>query len=75
MNVQTIGENAGIVWSLLHGENRKWEYSELKAAAGMSERDLNAAIGWLAREDKVYFETMQDSGKEYLYLTMNYYIG
>ena len=50
MNVQTIGECAGIVWRLLHGDNRRWEYKELKEASGLRDRELNAAIGWLARE-------------------------
>lgn len=75
MNVQNIGENAGIVWKLLHGENKKWEYAELKSVSGLSDRDLNAAIGWLAREDKIYFENSKSADKELLYLTMNYYIG
>ena len=60
VDAQTIGKNAGIVWRLLD-HNRKWEYNELKEATGLSDRDLNAAIGWLAREDK--------------YLELNLYIG
>ena len=55
MDAQTIGNNAGKVWRLLD-HNRKWEYNELKEATGLSDRDLNAAIGWLAREDKIQFE-------------------
>ena len=51
MNKETIGINAGILWRLLSSENRSWEYNELKEATGLSDRDLNAAIGWLARED------------------------
>ena len=30
MNMQSIGESAGIIWKLLDGDNRKWEYQELK---------------------------------------------
>ena len=74
MDVQTIGKNAGIVWRLLD-HNRKWEYNELKEATGLSDRDLNAAIGWLAREDKIQFETSQKDGHDYLYLELNLYIG
>lgn len=72
MNVQSIGENAGIVWKQLASEHRKWEYAEVKAATGLADRDLNAAIGWLAREDKVYFETDKNS-TEFLYLSVNVY--
>ena len=50
MNIQSIGESAGIVWRLLHGDNRKWEYQELKKTTGLRDRDLNAAIGWLVKE-------------------------
>ena len=74
MDAQSIGKNAGIVWRLLD-HNRKWEYSELKEATGLSDRDLNAAIGWLAREDKIQFETGKKDGHDYLYLELNLYIG
>ena len=56
MNVQSIGENAGIIWRLLQSENRKWDYLEIKKATGLPDRYINAAIGWLAREGKVFFE-------------------
>ncbi len=73
MNVQRIGENAGIVWRLMNGDNRKWEYSEIKEATGLSNRDLNAAIGWLAREGKIQFE--EQKAGDCFYLELNYYIG
>ena len=74
MDINTIGLNAGIVWRLLD-DNKRWEYNDLKAASGLSDRDLNAAIGWLARENKIQFSTGQEKGKEYLYLELNLYIG
>ena len=74
MNIATIGENAGLIWRLLDN-NKKWEYNELKAASGLSDRDMNAAIGWLAREYKIQFHTDNTNGKEYLYLELNLYIG
>ena len=74
VDAQTIGKNAGIVWRQL-SHNRKWEYNELKEATGLSDRDLNAAIGWLAREDKIQFETTNKDGRDYLYLELNLYIG
>ncbi len=73
MDAHTIGVNAGVVWRLLDN-NRRWEYSELKAASGLSDRDLNAAIGWLAREDKIQFEVDKKDDKEYLFLELNVYI-
>ena len=72
MDAQSIGKNAGIVWRLLD-HNRKWEYNELKEATGLSDRDLNAAIGWLAREDKL--SIYEENGRLLLGLSpMNYYI-
>ena len=40
----------------------------------MSDRALNAAIGWLAREDKIQFEVDKKDDKEYLFLELNVYI-
>ena len=72
MNVQSIGESAGIIWKLLQGENRKWDYQEIKQTTGLPDRSINAAIGWLAREDKIFFETDQNN-IDYLYLFTNIY--
>ena len=72
MDNHIIGENAGIIWKLLNNGER-WEYDKLKAVSGMSDRDLNLAIGWLAREDKIFFERNKDENKEYLYLSLDLY--
>ena len=71
MDKYTSGNNAGIVWTLLN-DGKRWKYEDLKAASALSDRDLNAAIGWLAREDKIYFET-DSNNAEYLYLSVNIY--
>lgn len=71
MDKYQIGVNAGIVWHLLNG-NKRWSYYDLKQASGLSDRDLNAAIGWLAREDKIDFE---HCGEDCLFLNINVYIG
>lgn len=72
MDKNTIGVDAGIVWRLL-SNNQRWEYSDLKKESGLSDRELNAAIGWLAREDKIQFESGCKDGKEYLFLALNLY--
>ena len=59
MDKNQIGTNAGIVWNILK-DNAHWEYEDLKAATGLSDRELNAAIGWLAREDKIDFDMDQN---------------
>ena len=75
MNTHKIGVSAGTVWQLLNGENRKWEYQEIKEKTGLSDRYLNAAIGWLAREDKIQIEECENSTDVFYYLELNYYIG
>lgn len=49
---ETIGENAGLVWEYL-SENGEKAFKEIKTATKLTEKDLYAAIGWLAREDKI----------------------
>lgn len=53
MNKEHIGENAGIVWSALHNNKCSWE--ELVKVTRLTPLELAAAIGWLAREDKIRF--------------------
>lgn len=77
MDKHFIGENAGILWRLLSTDTqRKWEFSEVKKATGMNDAELGAAIGWLAREDKIQFELerhCKNDEKAYLYLILNVY--
>ena len=68
MNVNAIGENAGIAWRALHGKNLSWE--EFIENTKLDPLTLACAIGWLARENKIiishrggiiYFETFHES--------------
>lgn len=70
MNKKNIGINAGIIWNLL-SDNEKWDVKNLKKASGLSEKEIYAAIGWLARENKIEFEEGEDN--EYYYLLIEYY--
>ncbi|WP_300794925.1 winged helix-turn-helix domain-containing protein [uncultured Bacteroides sp.] len=72
MDKYQIGTNAGIVWNKLK-DNAHWDYKQLKAATGLTDRDLNAAIGWLAREDKIDFDISDQH--DTLFLNVNVYIG
>ncbi|MFV0468164.1 MAG: winged helix-turn-helix domain-containing protein [Dysgonomonas sp.] len=49
---ELIGANAGIVWEFLN-ENGNKTIKEIKAATKLTEKDLYAALGWLAREEKI----------------------
>ena len=44
MNKNLIGLNAGKVWQLLNN-NKRWSYSELKEAVGLSDRDFETEGG------------------------------
>ena len=72
MDKYQIGVNAGNVWNKLK-DNAHWDYKQLKAATGLTDRDLNAAIGWLAREDKIDFDISDQH--DTLFLNVNIYIG
>lgn len=52
MNVEVIGSWAGLVWSALN-ESGKLTVKVLKKATKLKEKDLYAALGWLAREGKI----------------------
>lgn len=75
MDVQSIGNCAGKVWELLNSEHRKWSYNEIKKSTGMSDREINASIGWLAREGKLNIEETQVGKRNILYIELNFFIG
>lgn len=62
---EKIGTDAGLVWTALN-EFGTQNVKELKKLVKLTEKDLYAAIGWLAREEKVLFN---QEGKE-LYLSL-----
>lgn len=72
MDKNIIEINAGIIWKLLN-DNKRRSFEELKQVSGLSTDDLNVAIGWLAREDRIDFEI--DHGIDCLFLRVNVYIG
>lgn len=70
MDKNTIGTNAGLLWRLMNNKTN-WNYKELKEKSKLSEKDLWAALGWLARENKIEFDT--NSTEERVYLNFNPY--
>ena len=53
--IETIGKNAGLVWKALN-ENGAMNVKALKKVTKIgTEKDLYAALGWLAREEKLAF--------------------
>ena len=51
MNVEIIGENAGLIWNALQGG--ALSSKALKKATKLKADEFNQAIGWLARENKL----------------------
>jgi Protein of unknown function (DUF2582). len=64
--IELIGTNAGLVWHVLN-EGGKLSLKELKKATKIkAEKDLYAALGWLAKEGKLGFEEVESGVSVYL---------
>ena len=70
MTKNSIGTNAGIIWRIMEN-HMSWNYAELKEKSGLSDMDLCAAIGWLARENKIEFDN--GAKEQRIYLNFNPY--
>lgn len=66
MDINTISRNAARIWQLMN-DGTTWVYAKLKQATGLSDREINAALGWLMREDTIEIEpdpvTFEDTYK------------
>ena len=51
----TIGDAAGKIWEYLDN-NEPTSVSKVTKETGLSRNDVQRAIGWLAKEDKLNFE-------------------
>ncbi|MBQ1932078.1 MAG: winged helix-turn-helix domain-containing protein [Muribaculaceae bacterium] len=60
--VEKIGTWAGLVWNALN-ENEVLGNKEIKKVTKLKDKELYAAIGWLAREGKLNIAESED-GKE-----------
>ena len=57
MLLEKIGISAGLVWTSL--EKGELNVKAVKKATKLTEKDLNLALGWLAREGKVKFNEVE----------------
>lgn len=53
---KTIGEAAGKIWHYLD-KNGPASVSKVTSETGINKNDIQRAIGWLAKEDKLSIET------------------
>lgn len=65
MTTDTIGTWAGLVWSALNTAD-VLGIKQLKKITKLKEKEIYAALGWLARENKVRFEESGDEKPELL---------
>lgn len=56
---EKIGTNAGVVWSYLDTSGKK-PIKTIKKDCKLTDKDLYAALGWLAREGKIAFNELKD---------------
>ena len=63
MNVETIGVNAGTVWNALN-EAEALGLKQLKKITKLKDKEVIAALGWLARENKVTIDVDPEDAKE-----------
>ena len=56
---EKIGLDAGNVWKVLDVQGVK-SVKELKKAAKLNDKEIYAAIGWLAREEKLVFRQEEE---------------
>ncbi len=56
--IEKIGINAGKVWTVLDEAGRQ-NLKEIKKATKLTDKDLYAALGWLAREGKIALEEVE----------------
>lgn len=54
--IELIGTNAGLVWEALNKGGKMSLKAVKKATKIKAEKDMYAALGWLAKEGKLAFE-------------------
>lgn len=65
MNTDQIGFNAGKVWQALDAA-QAMGVKQLKKVTKLKDKEVYAAIGWLAREGKLDITVDPDDEKEYM---------
>lgn len=66
MNSEAIGSWAGLVWNALN-ESDVLSLKQLKKISKLKDKEVFAAIGWLAREGKVAIKVNPDDEKDLLF--------
>ena len=70
MEINNIGNNAGVIWNALN-TNGKMTESKLKKETGLASAEFYTALGWLAREGKINLEVEIKGAKTCEYYSLN----
>ncbi len=65
MNTEVIGTNAGTVWVALNTADALG-LKQLKKITKLKDKEVFAALGWLAREGKINIDVDPEDEKEYI---------
>lgn len=65
MNAETIGTNAGTVWVALNTADALG-VKQIKKITKLKDKEVFAALGWLAREGKVNIDVDPADEKEFV---------
>ena len=63
MNNDIIGNNAGLIWNALNAQNGQTVKELKKSTKIKTDKPLFAALGWLARENKIAITEEADNIK------------
>ncbi len=70
MEINNIGNNAGVIWNVLN-TNGKMTESKLKKESGLGSAEFYMALGWLAREGKLSSVVETKGAKSCEYYSLN----
>ena len=70
MEINNIGNNAGLIWNALNA-NGKMTETKLKKETALGSAEFYTALGWLAREGKLNVVVETRCGKDCEYYTLN----
>ena len=65
MNIETIGTDAGTVWTALNTAEALG-VKQLKKITKLKDKEIFAALGWLAREGKINIDVEKKKKKDYI---------
>lgn len=63
MTTDTISHNAMRLWQIMN-DGTTWRYNKLRLVSKLSDREIDTALGWLAREDTLEITCDSDTRED-----------